>query len=87
MEKLFWRFPSKYEEAKKWARLDPIVKKQACWMYDPIPYDSPHYMNLSKKLGSKEKMFDPRHKNEIKRAELQFKFASDYNKNNYLDLD
>lgn len=81
MEKLFWRFPSKFEDASKWDRLNPLVKKQVNWMYEPITYNSPHYMNLKKKQGSTEALFDEKNKKEIKRAKLQFKFASDYNKN------
>lgn len=50
-------------------------------MYEPITYNSPHYMNLKKKQGSSEALFDEKNKKEIKRAKLQFKFASDYNKN------
>lgn len=27
MRKVFWRFPSKFESAEKWDRLDPMVRK------------------------------------------------------------
>jgi hypothetical protein len=46
MEKLFWRFPSKYEESEKWDRLDPLVRKQVHWLYDPIEYKSRLYKEI-----------------------------------------
>jgi hypothetical protein len=36
MRKVFWRFPSKFEDPEKWDRLDHLVKKQVNWMYDPL---------------------------------------------------
>jgi hypothetical protein len=74
MQKIFWRFPSKFEDAEKWDRLDPLVKKQAHWLYDPITHKSPHYKNLDLDEA------------EVKRAKMQYKFATDYNKNQELDL-
>ena len=83
MQKLFWRFPSKYEDEEKWDRIDPLVRKQVNWLYDPIEHTSPHYnRGYSKAIGLNFK--DPK---EVKRAELQYKFAKDYNKNQELDLD
>jgi hypothetical protein len=39
MKKVFWRFPSKFESNEKWDRLEPLVKKQVNWLYDPVKHD------------------------------------------------
>lgn len=39
MRKVFWRFPSMFEDSEKWDRLDHMVKKQVNWLYDPLKID------------------------------------------------
>ena len=43
VKKIFWTFPSKCEDKDKWNRLDPIVKHQVSWLFDPSPLE-PEYV-------------------------------------------
>jgi len=43
MKKVFWRFPSKFESNEKWDRLEPLVKKQVNWLYDPVKHDGAQF--------------------------------------------
>lgn len=50
MKKVFWRFPSKFESNEKWDRLEPLVKKQVNWLYDPVKHDGAQFkhQNITK---------------------------------------
>jgi hypothetical protein len=47
MEKVFWSFPSSFESKEKWDRLNPEVRKQVLWLYQPVPLDHPQYKEIN----------------------------------------
>jgi hypothetical protein len=71
MEKVFWSFPSLFEDNDKWSRLTPEVFKQVKWLYHPIDICDPQYdaIKQENKMGKKE----------LDVAHEQFKFAQKYN--------
>ena len=52
VKKIFWRFPSKFEGKEKWNRLEPLVKQQVNWLYNPSPLTLEHA-----KLGQNNQSF------------------------------
>jgi hypothetical protein len=59
VKKIFWRFPSKFEDKEKWNRLEPIVKQQVNWLYNPSPltddFDKTNQSYKNLKVSEKDK--------------------------------
>ena len=91
VKKIFWSFPSKYEDKEKWNRLDPIVKQQVAWLYDPSPLIAEHAnmhksSEFNKSFSAYKSFIGNMKESEKQRAQDQFHFALEYNKNPHMDL-
>ena len=45
MRKCFWQFPNVNDSKEKWARLEPLVKKQVQWLINPTPLGDSNNIN------------------------------------------
>jgi hypothetical protein len=54
MRKCFWQFPNVNDSKEKWARLEPLVKKQVQWLINPTPLDDPAFKDIKEKVTSKK---------------------------------
>lgn len=55
MRKCFWQFPNVNDSKEKWARLEPLVKKQVQWLINPTPLEDPAFADIKHKVTSKSK--------------------------------
>jgi len=74
MRKCFWQFPNVNDSKEKWARLEPLVKKQVQWLINPTPLDDPAFKDIKGKVTSKKMKSKVTDKSAAKHADDIFHF-------------